>query len=938
MNSFKFNGISSEEFGLFIQTPPTYQYPKRDLSVTHVPGRNGDVVIDNKCYANVERSYLVGKGYYPNTNYYTNFQSVLNWLNSAKGKYVRLEDSYDSEVYRLASFQMSGSFIDYFDQMGAATITFNCKPQRYLLSGEKQTTYAYDSEGIEIINPSEYEALPEIEINNISTIDGVNNYVIMLTVKDSANNAVSSITITNYGTSENKRTLIINSEEQIVTDDIGNDVYENIGLNGKPFPVFKGDASKILLNKFSPEGTNVIPSYNSVIIESQSRCESRYKTYAAMVKDAQDSFFIKSWTNLVSSKRKFFSANAVQAYLATKGDSYTFESFNDILNYGGTADSCSFTGTRESIPSVELRPWISSLVQDTQDANKFNAIAAEDGFYRVDDTKDDRIRFVRSGNMINLKPFDPDEINTILYYKAKIVEGRLAEGHILNIENQNAHYELAAEYEDIPEWLSCVIEYESATGSPGKVSYKIASAGYYWTDKSPGLVGTLTTKAEWNYHSSNDIGNTLAETTWDSSKKAFVAPGPVFGKSTNTTFTYRYINATPSTLPQYEDVVDITVDDRGVETRTVRQVVTFEIFDIGTKLENINIKTKSDGSYVGYFKFIKSSSTGNWIYLTAGSDIGSVKGTESFEIDYLNDVPTYADEEGFPDWLDPSPNKYNSSGVLITSGADMLKASYILFKTKVGVEEAYYAVSKTAEDEIILSDLWNEQHFTDPTTQHVIEFIYKENSSFVHAKKSVDDSYYIYRVTEIPTVYQYNREVKYVGSATTPWIALIPSSEVIDNIPVSFEYRALLPGLYRWDNNSVWKYISQADISGNNNLLFESGGQADNDIYYLESVPQYSTYPLSTLFDIIPVLDPTTIVIVGNVQYGNPIAVNYVVKVAGYYRYNNVMDWKLYSVGDIICQSKITEENTIQHLNPVNNESESLSDITIKVKPRWWML
>ena len=46
MGNFKFNGTSSEDLGLVIQTPPTYSFPERELETVHVPGRNGDLIID----------------------------------------------------------------------------------------------------------------------------------------------------------------------------------------------------------------------------------------------------------------------------------------------------------------------------------------------------------------------------------------------------------------------------------------------------------------------------------------------------------------------------------------------------------------------------------------------------------------------------------------------------------------------------------------------------------------------------------------------------------------------------------------------------------------------------------------------------------------------------------------------------------------------------
>ena len=42
-----FNGIPSTNYGIHVEKPPVYATPERDYEVVHIPGRNGDLVIDN---------------------------------------------------------------------------------------------------------------------------------------------------------------------------------------------------------------------------------------------------------------------------------------------------------------------------------------------------------------------------------------------------------------------------------------------------------------------------------------------------------------------------------------------------------------------------------------------------------------------------------------------------------------------------------------------------------------------------------------------------------------------------------------------------------------------------------------------------------------------------------------------------------------------------
>lgn len=167
MGTVKFNGVSSEDLGVIIQSPPTYEFPEKDYTITHIAGRNGDIVMDNECYKNVERSYYFASIFRPGTGFIENSRSLVNWLHSASG-YARLEDSYDPEVYRMALYKESEELTNILDQVTAIHAIFECKPQRFLKSGEKIKEYALynDMDDIVITNPTAYNSKPLIKIVN----------------------------------------------------------------------------------------------------------------------------------------------------------------------------------------------------------------------------------------------------------------------------------------------------------------------------------------------------------------------------------------------------------------------------------------------------------------------------------------------------------------------------------------------------------------------------------------------------------------------------------------------------------------------------------------------------------------------------------------------------------------------------------------------------
>lgn len=155
-----FNGTSSADLNVEVETPPKYIIPERDYDITHVPGRNGDLVLDTGSFQNVERTYsinVLGK----NGNYTEAASRVMSWLHSSVG-YARLEDSYEPEYYREAIYKDNLEMENLFMEAGKADISFNCKPQRFLKMGEYPVHFTLTGA---INNPTRFNSLPIIYIN-----------------------------------------------------------------------------------------------------------------------------------------------------------------------------------------------------------------------------------------------------------------------------------------------------------------------------------------------------------------------------------------------------------------------------------------------------------------------------------------------------------------------------------------------------------------------------------------------------------------------------------------------------------------------------------------------------------------------------------------------------------------------------------------------------
>lgn len=138
MNYFLFNGHTSCDMGLTIEHAPEYSMPERIVDTIEVRGRNGDLIIDTGAYGNVEQVYHV---YFDGrkTSFTKEARDIATWLLGSRG-YMRLEDTYDPDVFRMAMIRKPETMNNFMNKLGRFDVTFECKPQRFLKIGEDEVT------------------------------------------------------------------------------------------------------------------------------------------------------------------------------------------------------------------------------------------------------------------------------------------------------------------------------------------------------------------------------------------------------------------------------------------------------------------------------------------------------------------------------------------------------------------------------------------------------------------------------------------------------------------------------------------------------------------------------------------------------------------------------------------------------------------------------
>lgn len=157
-NKFQFGDKTTLDFGMHVERYPVQKGAARKYSTVSVMGRNGDLHFLQDAFDNYVQPYeCYFHGDLPTPE---QAHAVKAWLMSS-GAYLRLEDTYDPQYFRLASFRGPLDIENILNKYGRCTVDFDCAPQSFLKSGEHAVTFT--AAGI-LHNPTQYTALPIITV------------------------------------------------------------------------------------------------------------------------------------------------------------------------------------------------------------------------------------------------------------------------------------------------------------------------------------------------------------------------------------------------------------------------------------------------------------------------------------------------------------------------------------------------------------------------------------------------------------------------------------------------------------------------------------------------------------------------------------------------------------------------------------------------------
>ena len=174
--------VSSEDYDIYIFGRDTYNSTHRDIEQVSVPGRNGDLLFDNGRYENIDVEYhgIATSGF---DAQFSEYRSALLALTG----YQRIEDDEHPDEYRVGFLSSDVEAESQgFGSSGSFDLTFNCKPQRYLKSGETEIMLTANGS---ITNPTKHPSKPLIRVYGYGLLSiGDNNMTI-------ASNSLSYIDI-----------------------------------------------------------------------------------------------------------------------------------------------------------------------------------------------------------------------------------------------------------------------------------------------------------------------------------------------------------------------------------------------------------------------------------------------------------------------------------------------------------------------------------------------------------------------------------------------------------------------------------------------------------------------------------------------------------------------------------------------------------------------
>lgn len=161
---FIFDGENSRNYGVYVTDVEVFGTPVRNVEMIQIPGRNGSYALDHGNFENIEVTYHCAIGADSQSDFNDAISDLRNMLASRIG-YKRLEDEINTSEYRMAVYKGGLDVPTLNKETGTFDVVFDCKPQRWLKSGETAVDVSST-----ITNPTPFEAAPLFTVEGYGDI------------------------------------------------------------------------------------------------------------------------------------------------------------------------------------------------------------------------------------------------------------------------------------------------------------------------------------------------------------------------------------------------------------------------------------------------------------------------------------------------------------------------------------------------------------------------------------------------------------------------------------------------------------------------------------------------------------------------------------------------------------------------------------------------
>lgn len=159
-DTFYLDGVDARSVGIRLQAPIEFSEAVPVVETQSIPGRNGDLIWETGSYENRSGS---ASCFCLQKDVERAVSAAGRFLMGKKG-YRRLETSDDPDHYWLARVESSPQIAMRMRTLAPFDVDFDCKPQRFLKSGEQPIIFDSSATAKKIYNSYGFTAKPLIKV------------------------------------------------------------------------------------------------------------------------------------------------------------------------------------------------------------------------------------------------------------------------------------------------------------------------------------------------------------------------------------------------------------------------------------------------------------------------------------------------------------------------------------------------------------------------------------------------------------------------------------------------------------------------------------------------------------------------------------------------------------------------------------------------------